>query len=236
MTRGGWILITSGTKRLGLAMAHSSLKLGFNVILQYRTSAQPGLRTLTRNKEYIGRVHFVQWDLTPANAAAFIQEISKVGPLCGLVNNASVFVPGDLNDSGAFESAHDSNTLVPLALSRAFVKNRTAAWILNVTDAHIDTVLPRYQNYRISKLWLEQLTAQMAVLWAPRIRVNAIAPGAILPASSGETTPFALLREKIPLGRTGKLSDISKGFEFLVTTDYVTGQTLYIDGGWHLVP
>jgi NAD(P)-dependent dehydrogenase (short-subunit alcohol dehydrogenase family) len=118
-------------------------------------------------------------------------------------------------------------------LSRAFSAAVQEGWIINLTDAHIGAVNLNYQNYRISKLLLAELTRQMAMLWAPRIRVNAIAPGAILAAEAGEESSFEQLARQIPAGRTGKIQDIQQAFAYLVGQDYVTGQTLYVDGGWH---
>jgi NAD(P)-dependent dehydrogenase (short-subunit alcohol dehydrogenase family) len=91
-----------------------------------------------------------------------------------------------------------------------------------------------YQNYRISKLLLEEITRQQALLYAPAIRVNAIAPGAMLP-SEGNEAYFATLSEKIPLRSTGDLRSLTDAYSFLIKNHYITGQVLRVDGGWGLI-
>lgn len=229
------VLITGGTDRLGLAMAQSCLEMGYPVILHFRSSADPARKLLSRSK-YKDHVHFIHWDLSPETTDGLIAAARSWHPLCGLVNNASIFTSGSLETTVHFNETIATNTMVPLALARTFAQNKSARWIINITDAHIDTILPRYQNYRLSKLWLEQLTSQMAVLWAPRIRVNALAPGAILAAKGTTKESFRKLAQSIPLKRTGTVGDIRKAFEFLVEHQHITGQNLHVDGGWHLKP
>jgi len=230
------VLITAGTKRLGLELAKKALALGYDIAIHYRSDNREAETWLSENPVYRTRVTFLQKDISPDNAHELVENaLSSTGTrLAGLVNNASLFTKGDLDDSGHFHSMLDSNTLVPLALSKAFKNRAGKGWIINITDAHIDSFSPAYQNYRISKHMLAELTGQLALLYAPGIRVNAIAPGALLPASGG--TDFETLARTIPLCRTGDISSLTMAFEYLVLNEYVTGQVLYVDGGWHLCP
>lgn len=229
-----YLLITAGTRRLGFAMAQKALSLGFGVVLHYRSRCEDAQQWLEANPQFKCRVHFVQMALEPSNAPELIQKAHALAPeLCGLVNNASTFTKGNLEDSDHFEQTLQSNALLPAALSRAFSAVVHEGWIINLTDAHIGSVNLNYQNYRISKLLLTELTRQMALLWAPRIRVNAIAPGAILAAESGEESGFEQLAQQIPAGRTGRIEDIQQAFAYLLSQDYLSGQTLFVDGGWH---
>jgi NAD(P)-dependent dehydrogenase (short-subunit alcohol dehydrogenase family) len=154
--------------------------------------------------------------------------------LVGLVNNASLFTPGNLADPAHLAALLESNALVPAALAAAFAARARSGWIVNITDANIKAPNRTWQNYRISKLLLEELTRQQAFLCAPRFRVNAIAPGAILPASGSSAASFRALADRIPLRRTGSLADIRAAFAGLLSAPYVTGQVLYVDGGRHV--
>jgi pteridine reductase len=226
------VVITSGTKRLGLAMAKEALRLGFDTIMHYRSHRSEADRWLRRNTEYRNRILFMQRDLTPASAAQFISDAALAAPrLVGLVNNASLFTPGNLNDQRHFQTILESNALVPAALVAAFTHTVQRGWVVNITDATIDAVNSTYQNYRISKLLLSELTRQQAILLAPDIRVNAIAPGAILPPEGTSPREFASRAESIPLRRTGTLDDIRRTFAYLVQNDYLTGHVLPVDGG-----
>jgi NAD(P)-dependent dehydrogenase (short-subunit alcohol dehydrogenase family) len=154
--------------------------------------------------------------------------------LGGLVNSASVFSTGDLRDPAHFHSTLQINALAPLQLADGFRRRSKRGWIINITDAHIQPISLTYQNYRISKLLLTELTRQLAAVYAPAIRVNAIAPGAILPAPGASHRSFSRLAKEIPLKKTGDPAAVVTAFAYLLDNDYVTGETLYVDGGWHL--
>lgn len=229
------VLITGGTRRLGLACAHEVLDLGFDVILHYRSRAREARAVLTRHPLLRERVRLVQQDLTPASSPDLIEKCRGMARrLIGLVNSASVFEKGDLNDVAHLSATLDTNALVPSALTAAFALQAGAGWVVHLTDAHIDGLNRTYQNYRVSKLLLTELTRQHAFLYAPGIRVNAIAPGAVLPASGTSRKEFAALGSHIPLGHTGSPADIRRALAYLIQGDYVTGQVLCVDGGWHL--
>jgi len=226
-------LITGAADRLGLEMARECLDLGYHVVIHYRTSAEPAMSVLGGD----GRVVFIQADLTESEVPeALISDISKmpVPPLEGLINNASVFRTGDMSGPDDFCDMLTINTIAPLRLSAAFAKSTKSGWIINITDAHTRPKSKKYQNYRVSKLFLDEITGQLAYLYAPSIRVNAIAPGAILPADSESARQFEELSKLIPLRRTGDPRHIRQALNFLIENDYVTGAIIPVDGGWHL--
>lgn len=225
------IIITAGTKRLGFAFAQTSLALGYSVLLHYRSSKGDSEQLL---KEYPDKVHFIQQDLEQSPEQIIEKALSLNNEVVGLVNNASQFSTGNLSQPDHFLNTLSINTITPLQLSNAFYKMVSKGWIINITDANIHHTNLTYQNYRISKLFLEEITRQQAVLYAPEIRVNAIAPGAMLP-SKGKEAYFATLSEKIPLRATGNLSALTSAYSFLVQNDYITGQVLRVDGGWSLI-
>lgn len=228
------ILITAGTKRIGFHLAKAALDAGYSVILHYRTSNRQAQGWLAKHPVYEGRVFFIRQDLCISPENLITQALAFPCRLTGLVNNASVFSPGNLRDTAHLAQMIEIHFTIPARLGTAFAANVTSGWIINITDAMIKTPNATYQNYRMSKLLLEELTRQQAFTFAPGIRVNAIAPGAILPSMYESKATFARLRASIPLGATGSPKMITDAFRFLVDHEYCTGQILSIDGGWHL--
>ena len=225
------VLITGAADRLGLEMAKECLDIGYHAVIHYRTSPEPARSFFGDD----GRVTFIYADLTES-PERFMDEIRKLSipPLEGLVNNAAAFQSGNMSNPDHFSDILTVNTLVPLKLSAEFAKSVNDGWIVNVTDAHTRPISKKYQNYRVSKMFLDEITRQLASLYAPAIRVNAIAPGAILPAGGESTPQFEELSRSIPLGRTGDPRHIRQALKFLIENDYVTGAIIPIDGGWHL--
>ncbi|MDR2692971.1 MAG: SDR family oxidoreductase [Chitinispirillales bacterium] len=221
-------VITGASDRIGFELAKECLDLGYYAVIHYRTSPEPAASVFSGD----GRVAFIQADLTES-PEKFIADVKKlrVPPLAGLINNASLFEAGDMSAPDHFDRTLTVNALTPLRLSAAFAKSAGSGWIINITDAHIRSKSRKYQNYRVSKLFLEEITRQQACLYAPAIRVNAIAPGAILPAAGETRESFDYLIKNIPMNRTGAPAHIRQALRFLVENDYVTGSVIPIDGG-----
>jgi NAD(P)-dependent dehydrogenase (short-subunit alcohol dehydrogenase family) len=228
------VLITGGTKRLGFEYARKSLSMGFDVVLQYRSDPGDVERWLSGNPALCARVWLVQADLRESAERLPAAAREHCRGLVGLVNNAAVFDKGDLSDPAGFEGALAVNALAPLRLCAAFRAEVGRGWIVNVTDAHIRGDNLAFQNYRMSKRFLRDITEQLALAYSPLIRVNAIAPGAMLPSAHTSRAAFSRLAHSIPLRRTGSVEALLRAYEYLVESDYVTGQTMYVDGGWHL--
>lgn len=224
------VLITGASKRIGLALATECLAMGFSAVIHYRTSAEPAQTEFKERED----VFFLQQELCELPQRLIERAGELPVTLRGLINNASVFTEGNLADSDHFEQIISTNVTVPVKLAGCFAQKVTEGWIVNITDAHIEGINRRYQNYRISKKLLNDITLQMAHLFAPAIRVNAIAPGAILPAAQETHSEFQALTEKIPLKRSGSVDDLRGTLRFLVENEYVTGEIIRVDGGWHL--
>ncbi|MFP4162568.1 MAG: SDR family oxidoreductase [Chitinispirillaceae bacterium] len=224
------VLITGGSARIGLELAHESLDMGFHVVIHYRSSPEPAKEIFQNDK----RVFFVHKELRDSPEELIDEIHSLPVQLAGLINSASVFTEGNLSDPDHLENTLNVNVLIPNRLAARFAKSVQSGWIINFTDAHVNRFSSRYQNYRISKKILGELTKQQASLLAPGIRVNAIAPGAILKSKSESEKDFSALADLIPLGRTGGVEYIRHAFRFLVENEYVTGTVIPVDGGWHL--
>jgi len=231
------VLITGGARRLGLALTQEALALGLDVVAHYRTSAAPLKRWLSRRPGLSRRVQFLQADLHPDTARTVIAAAQRLAPrLCGLVNNAAVFTPGGPRDRAHLRAMLQANAVTPYALGAAFHRAVGAGWIVHITDARAAAPNRTYRNYRLSKLLLEQLTGQQALRYAPSVRVNAIAPGAVLRAAGTGPAAFRALLRRMPLGNGGTVGDIRRAFAYLYRARSVTGQVLYVDGGWHVAP
>ena len=225
------VLITGASDRIGLELAKECLDMGYHVIIHYRTSAEPA-QSIFKGEE---RVTFVQAELAES-PEKFMDDVRKlpIPPLEGLVNNAAVFQQGNMSDPNHFSDMLTANALIPLRLSAEFAKSVKSGWIINITDAHTRPKSKKYQNYRVSKLFLDEITQQLAYLYAPSIRVNAIAPGAILPPTRESKEIFYNLSTTIPLNKVGDTRNIRQALKFLVENDYITGMIINVDGGWHL--
>lgn len=229
------VIITAATKRVGLALAKKSLEEGLSVIAHYRSNASPLKKWLNSNSKYKKSVYFIQSDLAISPEKLIEEALSLEIPIVGLVNNASTFIKGDLSDISNFSNALEINAITPLKLSDLFRKKVKKGWIINITDAYIKPLNKNFQNYRISKLILQELTRQMAFTYAPKIRVNAIAPGPILQAANDTLEAFKKVKNDTPLKRKELLSTVLNSYEFLIKNEGITGQTIFSDGGRHLV-
>jgi NAD(P)-dependent dehydrogenase (short-subunit alcohol dehydrogenase family) len=187
-------------------------------------------------------VELVRGDLAdPDVPARLLQEsAAALGPVDLLVNNASIFEPGGLLDTGLddWDRHHAVNLRAPFLLTQAFARDLPAereGIVVNLNDWRLLRPGADHFAYTASKVGLHGLTRSLAVSLAPRIRVNEIALGAILPPERAPENYVHTLRQEIPLRRFGSLDSVGAALLYLLTTVDVTGQTLLVDGGRHLV-
>jgi NAD(P)-dependent dehydrogenase (short-subunit alcohol dehydrogenase family) len=226
------IIITGATKRLGLLFAKKSLCMGYSVIIHHHSAISED--SLSLKEQYPDDIVFIHLDLAINPEVLISKALDETKEIIGLVNNASIFTQGNLCNPSDFMEKFSINTLAPLKCSSAFFKYIKKGWIINITDANIKHPNNTFQNYRISKLFLEEITRQQAVTFSPNVRVNAIAPGAMLPAQH-ENDYFVSLRDTVPLKSVGNTSSLMDTYEFLINNDYLTGQVIHVDGGWSLL-
>ena len=229
------ILITAGTKRLGLRFAQTTIAMGYKAILHYRSSLQPARQWLRRNPHIADNIFFIRHDLNDSPETVIKKALELPCTLTGLVNNASIFSPGDCTDVTHLQQMIDIHLVVPTRLGSFFYENIKKGWIINIIDAMIDRPNTTYQNYRMSKLFLRELTRQQAVRFAPAIRVNGLAPGAMMPAVDNDRSTFRSLAKKIPLKKTSSIKSLMSAYKFLIENRECTGQIISIDGGWNLI-
>jgi pteridine reductase len=228
------VLITGGTKRLGQAFARHSLSMGLSVVAHFHSTMEPLATWLRRHASLRSRVHFVQADLTDNPAELVRLALQCPVSLVGLVNNASLFTRGTFADQVHFDKTLAVNVQAPLRLAQCFQREVGRGWIINITDAHVPPTSGQYQNYRLSKRLLADMTRHLALAFAPSVRVNAIAPGPVLPPEGESAEYLRTIAAAVPLGAITSIDCLLKAFTYLVENRCVTGQVLYVDGGWHL--
>jgi len=164
---------------------------------------------------------------------------AQCGPVDLLVNNASIFEPSSLLDVSVPDIQRNLqiNALAPLQLARAFARQCVpdhAPQVLNLLDTRVTEYDRAHAAYHVSKRVLRDLTAMLALELAPDVQVNGIAPGLILPPPGRGPEYLQKLASETPLRRVGNVGEIVAAARFLWSSRYVTGQTIYVDGGYHL--
>jgi pteridine reductase len=237
---GKLILITGAAKRVGRELALTVARNGGDLVIHYQHS-QVQAESLCDEVTAVGRkAHLLQADLNdPAQVTALVRRASEFGVLYGLVNNAAIF--GDLSWRTTHLDQWNQHLMVnltaPFLLSQAFAELLyPEGWgrIVNLLDWRALRPSADHLPYTVSKAALAALTQALAVSLAPRISVNGLALGAVLPPSQGEAPPNIL--KNVPAARWADLAEVGQALLFLLTGPaYVTGEILHLDGGRHLV-
>lgn len=237
---GKTALITGSARRIGAAIARSLHAAGATVILHYHQSEEEAKKLAKDLNQQRPHSAFLEaFDLMRPDLSPLMQAVLAYGKgLDILVNNASVFYPTYL-EWDAHEKAQalmQANAFAPYQLSLLArpMLEQSQGNIINLVDIHSAQPLRDYCLYSQSKAALRQQTLSLAKELAPHVRVNAVAPGAILwpekEAALNEAQKQALLSH-IPLQRLGKPEDIAEAVLYLATAPYVTGVILPVDGG-----
>lgn len=234
------ILITGAAKRIGAACARLLHSKGANVVLHYRTSRQDALE-LCNDLNAI-RTHSaiaLQADLLQLSELENLAFQAKAawGTLDVLINNASSFYPTDINEvtETEWEELLGSNLKAPFFLAKLLASelSKHKGCIINIADIHAERGLKDYPVYSIAKAGLVAMTKVLAKELGPAVRINAVAPGAILWPEADMTDAIKQdILNRIALKRSGAPEDIAKTVSFLIEeADYITGQVIAVDGG-----
>jgi pteridine reductase len=233
------VLITGAAKRLGAACARLLHNEGCNVFLHYRSSAAEAQQLCDElNQQRPDSAKIMQADLlNMAELADVAKEACMAwGGIDVLVNNASLFYPTAIPDTTEqqWDELMGSNLKAPFFLAQALTKTLTdnKGCIVNIVDIHAERGLSGYPVYSIAKAGLAAMTKVLAKELGPAVRVNGVAPGAILwPEHSSEPAQLEIL-QRVILKRSGEPADIAKAVLFLIKdASYMTGQILTVDGG-----
>jgi pteridine reductase len=231
------VVITGAGRRLGRHMAETFHAAGYRLVLHCNHSAQEAdalCEALNRQRHDSAAV--VQAELTAPDIDELVRQLlAPFGRIDHLINNASAFYPTPVSEitPAQFDELISINLRTPYLLGCALASALTDGSIINLVDIYGDKPLSGYSAYSISKAGLIMATRALALELAPAVRVNGIAPGAILwpEGESAASDNWQNLLETIPLGRLGDADNIAEAALFLVSTDYVTGHILTVDGG-----
>lgn len=241
MTARPLALVTGGWRRIGAAIAEALARAGHDLALHahHPRSFDPAL---TARLEALGAtVHPVSADL--ADMAAVEALVGEASALAGrapavLVNCASAFVDdGPLTfDAAGLERHFRVNTFAPLILTRAFAAALGAeeGAVVHILDQRVTNPVPDQISYTLSKQALHASVRTLARALAPRVRVNAVAPGLTLPTDDYSEAQWVRLSELMPLDRLSSPEDVAAAVVHLASARTTTGMTLFVDGGAHL--
>jgi len=231
-------LVTGGGKRLGAKIARALAEDGWHVIIHYNSSGAPARAIEAAIREDGGSAATVQFDL--ADSAGVNALVDRLGRIDLLVNSASVFEqdrPEDV-EAGRLEHALRVNLMAPVLLGTAMArhhKTRASGCIINLLDQKLFNLNPDFFSYTLAKHALLGATTTMAMALAPRVRVNGIAPGLTLPSGSQSQAEFEQAHQNNPMQGGSTPEDIVRAVRFIIATPSMTGETITLDGGEHLM-
>ncbi len=235
-------IVTGAAHRLGRAFALALARRGYAILLHYHHSEDQAGRTAQEIRALGVPVYPLQADLSAPHADrdlfAAVDAVSH--PLRVLVNSAARMTRRDVRAL----SAEEWDATLALNLRAPFLLAQQAArrmerggggLIVNVTDVGAAKAWSAFPAYTVSKAALESLTRLLARALAPKVRVNAIAPGLVLPSEHVRAAEWERLIGRLPLKRPASEEEIAAALEFLLENEYITGQTIVVDGGYSLL-
>jgi len=237
--RGRVALVTGAGRRVGRALAVALGAEGMNVAVHYHASDAGARETAGLIEREGGKASLVAADLTRDDAARLIDDVvNRLGGLDVLVNSSAVMERTPLGEVtvAQWDAMMALNLRAPFLLSQAAAPHlaRARGAIVNIADLAAFETWPAYIPHGISKAGVVYMTRALARTLAPNVRVNGIAPGAVLLPDNWNETDAATLRESTPLGRLGSPDDVVGAMLYLLRADYVTGETMIVDGGRHV--
>ena len=234
------IFITGAAKRIGKEIALTFKELGWNIIIHYNSSKSDADNLADQiNKDNPNSAKTVQGNLdVKEDVQKILNEVNDAFPSIDLlINNASTFYPTPIDEISEddWEKLIGSNLKGPLFLIQGLKEKlkKSNGSIINITDTNLTKGVANYSIYSAAKAGLEAITKGLARELAPEIKVNAIAPGAMLepPDVTWTEEQKNKVIETIPLKRMGSEKDIANAVKFLANSEYITGQTIKVDGG-----
>jgi len=245
-------LVTGGARRIGRAIALGLARAGWDVAVHFRASETEARAVVAEIIALGRRAVALQCEL--ADEAAVRQLLPRAAAALGrvrcVVNNASLFDYDSAADfsSGKLDTHMRANVAAPVLLAQALhaacadddsddrAIDRAPAVVINLLDQKLYNLNPDFLSYTLSKAALQAATTMLAQALAPRVRVVGIAPGITMVSGEQDDAGFALAHQQTPLGRSSTPDDIAASVVYVAGARAITGTTLLVDGGQHLMP
>ncbi|PZR31919.1 SDR family oxidoreductase [Caulobacter segnis] len=241
MTARGAALVTGAGRRIGRALALEAARAGFDVAIHHRASADEAELTAADVRALGRRAALVSADLSLEDQASGLiaQASDALGPVTLLVNSASAFEDDRVGGLSrrTWDLHLETNLRAPLVLAQAFaaaLPADRAGLVVNIIDQRVWRPNPQFFSYSLSKAGLWWATQTLAQALAPRIRVNAIGPGPVLPSVHQAPGEFEAEAAGVLLQRRATPDEIAAALRYLIDATSVTGQMIAVDGGQHL--
>jgi len=235
--RGGRALVTGAGQRVGRAIALALGAQGMRLVVHYHRSRAGADETARTLREAGSEAHVLGADLGLRDEARRLadQSLDALGGLDLLVASAASFerIAYDDVDDAAFDRSLGLNLASPFALAHRLTPALRASQgsMVFITCTGATAPFKNYLPYVVSKGALRQLVRTLALELAPEVRVNAVAPGTVLPPASMSKDEVERLVARIPLGRTGGVNEVARAVVYLASATFVTGQEIVVDGG-----
>jgi NAD(P)-dependent dehydrogenase (short-subunit alcohol dehydrogenase family) len=234
-------VVTGGAVRVGRALALALAREGVRMVIHYHSSAGPAEETVAQIKALGSDAVAIQANLShPGQASSVIERaVAHFGRVDILINSAAIFEPGDLahTTDASWDRQFAINLKAPFFLSQAFalhVGKDRPAHIVNIADWRGVRPDADHLAYSLTKAALLAMTRGLALALAPNVQVNAVALGAILPPPGKDQAYLERLAQAIPARRVGSPAEVAKALIFLLKSDFVTGEVIFVTGGEHL--
>ena len=240
-------IVTGGAHRLGRAFALTLAYQGYAVLVHYHQAAEQAAKTVANIKDFNVPAFSMCADLTFPEQITGLFELADsllaqtelhLSHLTVLVNSAAVMPRGDVGTipGAEWDTTMDLNLRAPFLCAReASTRMKRGGIIVNVSDIGAQKAWSGFPSYTVSKAGLESLTKVLARSFAPSVRVNAIAPGLVLRSEEMTDDVWNDLVQRLPLRRQATTEEVTSALEFLLKNEYITGQTIVVDGGYSLL-
>ena len=238
--RGKVALVTGGARRVGKAIALALAERGADIVVHYNSGADEASQTAAELRKLGVRVALEQGDLSDLIVAQALPQraYDAFDRLDIVVNSAAMMQRTPIGEvsADAWDAMFALNLRAPFFVSQAaapLLRERGGV-IVNIADLAAFETWPAYVPHAITKAGIVQMTRGLAHALAPEIRVNAVAPGAVLLPDEWNAEPAKRLAATTPLGRLGSAEDVAQAVVYLCEASYVTGEVLIVDGGRHI--
>lgn len=236
-------LVTGAAKRIGRVIALALAQRGWDVVVHYSSSAREAHAIVAEIEALGQRALALSCELADAVAVKILvrRASAQLGPVSCVVNNAALF---DHDSAASFSmavlDAHmHVNLVAPVLLAQALydaTPDGAQSVVVNLLDQKLFNLNPDFLSYTLSKAALHSATTMLAQALAPKVRVVGIAPGITLVSGEQSEAGFARAHKVTPLGRSSTPDDIAAAVCFVAESPAITGTTLVVDGGQHLIP